>query len=103
MKILIVFGEQKQLKNNGHPAQNLTNHQKFLLTTIKRLLLNQALVPVTESDMVHSVQYRLMNDLDDYLYDYQNRESKYRNPDSIKRFDYLDIVIVDIDPTILPW
>jgi len=37
------------------------------------------------------------------LYDYVKFNSKHRDIDSMKRFDFLDMVIIDIDPSILPW
>ena len=30
-------------------------------------------------------------------------QNKYKNIDCIKKFDYLDFVIMDIDASILPW
>ena len=58
---------------------------------------------MTDNDMKHAIKYRLIDELDDYLYDYSNFNSKYRDVDSMKRFDFLDMVIIDTDPTILPW
>ena len=53
--------------------------------------------------MEHAIECRYIDELDEFLYDYTNFNSKHRDPDSMKRFDFLDIVIVDLDPAILPW
>lgn len=44
-----------------------------------------------------------MDELKEYLFDYQDFNSKYRDPVSMKRFDFLDMVIIDVDPCVLPW
>ena len=50
-----------------------------------------------------SVKCRSMYDLKDYVFDFEKKQADYKNTDSIKRFDYLDIVILDLDPINLPW
>ena len=53
--------------------------------------------------MKYAVECRFIDQLDEYLYDYSDFNSKHRDLDSRKRFDFLDIVIIDLDSSILPW
>ena len=60
------------------------------------------------------VTYKHFTDLDDYIYDFFDLRgseisqdpvmlAKNRNLKSLKRFDALDLVIIDIDSAVLPW
>ena len=68
------------------------------------------MLPCTKEDMEDVVIARSLDDLKDYVYDVE-QDSKalkecsglYRDRDSLKRFDYLDFVIIDVDAGVAPW
>lgn len=91
--------------------QWLSLHQSLILKTIKTYLVEQDILKIDES-MDRVVIYRSMNDLHDYIFDvdsYRNEglnaadDAQEYDIDSLKRFDYIDFVIMDIDSSILPW
>ena len=108
MKVLIVnSGEQHSPSSNqSQVAVNkvkVSNAQQYVFNQVKEVILNEKLIPLTEkSDLEVSVKCKSMYDLKEYVYDFEGKHAD-DNTDSIKRFDYLDFIILDIDATLLPW
>ena len=85
--------------------------QSLLLKTIKQYLLDQDILQIDE-EIDKVVVWRAMADLNDYIFDLDSFRSQSIDEaeqhigydvDSLKRFDYLDFVIMDVDPSVLPW
>jgi len=69
------------------------------------------LIPLTTGDLESVISLRHFSDLDDYLFDFDSdpvlnnpelsaqamESGKYVDTDCMKKFDYLDFVIMDVD------
>ena len=88
-----------------------------MIKAIKKTLLAQNMIPLVRSDLESVIAIRHYNDLGDYIYNFDDdvvtndkelfpkemETQKYANMDSLKRFDYLDFVIMDVNSALLPW
>ena len=108
MKVLLVnSGEPHSPNSNSNIAaltKSKTSHaQQYVFDQVKEVILNEKLIPLTErQDLEVSVKCKSMYDLKEYVYDFEKKHAD-NNTDSIKRFDYLDFVVMDIDGSHLPW
>ena len=92
---------------------------QFYINTIKNMMRVQKIAATDEIEVIS----RHMSDLEDYLYEqeladqsnelsdikqlfhppWKNKDGRFSDKNSAKRFDYLDFVIIDTPATIMPW
>ena len=79
--------------------------------------MKQTYIPVTEAELNDSIKYTHYTELDDYLYNYDSdpvlhdatlygpeiESNKFKKLESVKKFDQLDFVIIDVESSLLPW
>lgn len=75
---------------------------------------------MTKSEVESVITFKHFSDLDEYIFDFDSdpalnnpslfsemtedqMNAKFKNSDAVKKFDYLDFVIIDVDAQILPW
>ena len=84
-----------------------------------KALLAQKEVPIQPSEIDDIITYRHYTDLTGYLYNfdrdvnlmnvehqhitYHEYHDLYLNDEYLKRFDALDMVIIDVESRVLPW